>query len=108
MQHIHAPKQLFALLAVAVMALPVFAVPASATPTPAQLDDEVSQRLQTTAASERIPVIVEGSPEGDGAGRAQRADSRVRSGGGLVVGSSSLLGASVAELTPTQIRALAA
>jgi serine protease AprX len=108
MQHLHAPKQLFALLAVAVMALPVFTVPASATPAPARLDDEVSQRLQTAAESVRIPVIVEGSPEGDGAGRAQRAETRIHSGGGLVVGSSSLLGASVAELTPAQIRALAA
>src|SRR5450631_4005902 len=108
MQHFHAPKPLFAFLAIAILALPVFAVPASATPAPVRLDDEVSQRLQTTDESLRIPVIVEGSAEGDGAGRAQRAESRVLSGGGVVVGSSSLLGASVAELTPAQIRALAA
>jgi serine protease AprX len=108
MQHFHAPKPLFAFLAIAILALPVFAVPASATPAPARLDDEVSQRLQTNDESLRIPVIVEGSAEGDGAGRAQRAESRVLSGGGVVVGSSSLLGASVAELTPAQIRALAA
>ncbi|HLZ30102.1 MAG TPA: S8 family peptidase [Chloroflexota bacterium] len=107
MLHFHAPKQLISLLAVAIVALPVFAVPASAAPAPARLDDEVSQRLQTATASQRIPVIVEGSPEGDGAGRALRAESRVLSGGGVVVGSSSLLGASVAELTPSQIRTLA-
>jgi len=108
MLHFRAPKQLIAFLAVAVVALPVFAVPASAAPGPARLDDEVSQRLQITADAQTIPVIVEGSADGDGTGRALRAETRVRSGGGIVVGSSSLLGASVAELTPAQIRALAA
>src|ERR1700724_1592057 len=108
MQRIQAPKPLFALLAVAILGLPVFAVPAGATPAPARLDDEVSQRLQTTDESQRIPVIVEGSSAGGRGGRAGLAESRVRSGGGVVVGSSSLLGASVAELTPAQIRALAA
>jgi serine protease AprX len=108
MQHFHAPKSLIALLAAAIVALPMFAVPAGAAPAPANLDDEVSQRLQTTPASQRIPVIVEGSLDGDGPGRAQRAEERVRSRGGVVVGSSSLLGASIAELTPAEIRALAA
>jgi len=110
MLHICAPKPLIAFLAAAIVALPVFAVPAGASPASAVLDDEVSQRLQTSDASLRIPVIVEGQPraQDDGAARAQRAESRVRSGGGHVVGSSSLLGASVAELTPAEIRVLAA
>jgi len=59
MQHFHAPKSLIALLAAAIVALPVFAVPAGAAPALAGLDDEVSQRLQTTPESERIPVIVD-------------------------------------------------
>jgi serine protease AprX len=112
MLHFHAPKPLIAFLAAAIVALPVFAVPAGASPASPRLDDEVAQRILTTAPSQRIPVIVEGSADGaddgDGAGRALRAEGRVLSGGGVVVGSSSLLGASVAELTPAEIRALAA
>jgi serine protease AprX len=111
MQLTHASKRLFVLFSVAILALSVFVVPASAAPAPGRLDDEVSQRLLTTAESQRIPVIIEGAADGrsksDGAGRAERAGNRVRSGGGRVVGASNLLGASVAELTPAEIRVLA-
>src|SRR5579859_3350144 len=107
-----ATKRLFAFLVAAILAVPLFSLPASAAPAPIRLDDELSQRLQTTAETQRIPVIVEGAPDGGpqetGASRAQRAENRVRSGGGHVVGISSLLGASVAELTPAEIRVLAA
>src|SRR3982074_1383970 len=112
MQLTHAPQRLFALLAAAILALPVSAAPVGAAPAPARLDDEVTQRLQTTADTQRIPVIIEGAPDRgaqtSGANRAQRAEDRVRSSGGHVVGTSSLLGASVAELTPAEIRTLAA
>jgi serine protease AprX len=106
-------RSLIAGLAAAALALPISAYPASAapTPTPAQLDDAVTQRLQTTPDSGLIPVIVEGasalSSGPDNSARAQQAESRVRSNGGRIVGSSTLLGASVAELTPAQIRSLA-
>src|SRR5216684_1988794 len=107
----HASKRLFALLAAALLALPVPVAPVSAAPLPARLDDEVSQRLLATAESQRIPVIIEGAPDSgpqaSGATRSQRAQDRVRSGGGHVIGTSSLLGASVAELTPAEIRTLA-
>src|SRR5262249_26584246 len=59
----------------------------------ASLDDEVAQRVQTTADTERIPVIIE-------------ANRGARAVGGRGVGSSSLLGAIVAELTPAEIRKL--
>src|SRR5439155_1311399 len=112
MQLTHAPQRLFALLAAAILALPISAAPAGAAPAPVRLDDEVTQRLQTTADTQRIPVIIEGAPDRgaqtSGANRAQRAEDRVRSTGGHVVGTSSLLGASVAELTPAEIRTLAA
>src|SRR5947209_1447727 len=88
-------------LAAVIVALPVAAFPASAAPAPAtQLDDAVVQRLQTTPESGLIPVIVEGAPAADNSARAQQAETRVRNNGGHVVGSSNLLGASVAELTP--------
>src|SRR5216683_2235623 len=107
----HAPQRLLALLAAAILALPVSAAPASAAQAPERLDDEVTQRLLTTAESQRIPVIIEGAPDRgaqtSGANRAQRAEDRVRSSGGHVIGTSSLLGASVAELTPAEIRTLA-
>jgi serine protease AprX len=94
-------------LAAVIMALPIAAFPASAAPTPAtQVDDEVTQRLQTTPDSGLIPVIVEGAPAADGLARAQQAETSVRGTGGRIVGSSSLLGASVAQLTPAQIRSL--
>jgi serine protease AprX len=108
----YAPRRLSALLFAAVLSASFFVVPASAAPAPVRLDDEVSQRLQTTAASDRIPVIIEGASDSgsqtSGASRAQRAESRVRSGGGHVTGASALLGATVAELTPAEIRILAA
>ena len=108
----HAPQRLLAFLAAAILALPISAAPASAAPAPVRLDDAVIQRLQTTAESQRIPVIIEGAPDSgpqaSGANRAQRAEARVRSSGGHVLGTSSLLGASVAELTPAEIRTLAA
>jgi serine protease AprX len=111
MQLTHAPQRFLALVAAAILALPISAAPASAANAPARLDDEVTQRLQTTAATQRIPVIIEGAPDRgpqtSGANRAQRAEDRVRSGGGHVLGTSSLLGASVAELTPAEIRTLA-
>ncbi|MBV9894350.1 MAG: S8 family peptidase [Chloroflexi bacterium] len=99
-------------MAAVVTALPLTAFPASAAPAPAspQLDDAVIQRLQAAPDSSLIPVIVEGalsSSNSDNLARAQQAESHVRSNGGHVVGSSSLLGASVAELTPAQIRNLA-
>src|SRR5258707_11371737 len=111
MQPTHAPQRFLALVAAAILALPISAAPASAANAPARLDDEVTQRLQTTAETQRIPVIIEGAPDrgpqASGANRAQRAEDRVRSGGGHVIGTSSLLGASVAELTPAEIRTLA-
>src|SRR6266702_2230188 len=110
--HLTHPQRLLAFLAAAIVALPVSAAPASAAQAPARLDDEVTQRLLTTAESQRIPVIIEGAPDGgmqaSGAQRAQRAEDRVRRDGGHVIGTSSLLGASVAELTPAEIRTLAA
>ncbi|HEX8967554.1 MAG TPA: S8 family peptidase, partial [Chloroflexota bacterium] len=111
MQPKHAPRSLLALLAAIVLALPLSVGAASAAPSPGQLDNEVARRLQITPESGLIPVIVEGAAGGtlasDGPSRARRAENRVRSGGGRVVSSSSLLGASIAELTPAQIRALA-
>jgi serine protease AprX len=110
MQRTHATKPLFALLAAAILALPAIPVSVSAAPAPTRLDDEVSQRILTTAETQRIPVIVEGThdgvDQGSGERRARRAESRVRSGGGQVVGTSNLLGATVAALTPAEIRAL--
>jgi serine protease AprX len=104
-------RSLIAGLAAATLALPISAYPASAAPTPAQVDDAVTQRLQATPESGLVPVIVEGasalSTGPDNSARAQQAEARVRSKGGRIVGSSSLLGASVAELTPAQIRGLA-
>src|SRR6266446_6063142 len=76
------PKRFFALLAAAILAVPFFVGPASGAP--------------------------DVGPQTSGASRAQRVEDRVRSGGGHVVGTSSLLGASVAELTPAEIRTLAA
>src|SRR5947207_8670996 len=109
MQRNYTPKTLLALLAAVILALPFSALPTSAAPAPAHLDDEVTYRLATTLASELIPVIVEGADAAaTNPGRAQQAEARVRNSGGHVVGSANLLGASVAELTPAQIRALAA
>src|SRR5258707_5267196 len=105
------PQRFLALVAAAILALPISAAPASAANAPARLDDEVTRRLQPAAEPQRIPVIIEGAPDrgpqASGANRAQRAEDRVRSGGGHVIGTSSLLGASVAELTPAEIRTLA-
>src|SRR5215467_10233534 len=100
MQRRFAPKSLVALLAAAVLALPFSALPASAAQAPTHLDDEVNRRLQTTPESGLILVIVEcaaaPSPTTN-PDRAQQAQTRVLSNGGPVVGSSSLLGASIAE-----------
>src|SRR5258707_12286298 len=100
----HVPQRLLAFLAAAILALPVSAAPASAAQAPARLDNEVTQRLQTTAESQRIPVIIEGTPDrgaqASGANRAQRAEDRVRSGGGHLIRTSSLLGARGAEASP--------
>jgi serine protease AprX len=105
-------KLLFSLLAAGCLALPSVPLTVSAAPGPSRLDDDVAQRVQSTPASERIPVIVEGAADGlptpDNQHRAQRAEDRVRSLGGQVKGSSNLLGATVAELTPSEIRTLAA
>jgi hypothetical protein len=60
MQPKFAIRTLFAFLATAVLALPVSAFPASAAAAPAQVDDAVAQRLQSTPESALIPVIVEG------------------------------------------------
>src|SRR5258707_7024340 len=111
MQPTHAPQRFLALVAAAILALPISAAPASAANAPARLDDEVTQRLQTTAETQRIPVIIEGAPDrgpqASGANRAQRAEDRVRSGGGHVICTSSPLAASGAELTPAAILTLA-
>ena len=111
MQRTHIWTPVVALLGAIVLALPCVVVPASAEPAPSRLDDEVSQRLQTAPESQLIPVIVEGaadtSPQAAPSGRAKRAEDRVRGAGGQVVASSNLLGATVAQLTPAQIRALA-
>jgi serine protease AprX len=89
------------------------AVPASAERAPARIDDEVARQLQTTAESQRIPVIIEGAFDNAaapnaGSVRADRAESSVRNTGGRITGKSSLVGATVAELTPAEIRALSA
>ena len=113
MHRFSAPRSLFALLAAAILALPISAAPASAASgNQNHLDDEVTQRLQSTPESGLIPVIIEGATDAaiapNSAARARRAEDRVRSGGGRIVGNSGILGASVAQLTPAQIRALAA
>src|SRR5438105_10676581 len=110
MQRNYTPKTLLALLAAVVLALPVSALPASAAPAgSAHLDVDLTHRLSTTPASGLIPVIVEGADAAaTNPDRAQQAEARVRNSGGHVVGSANLVGASVAELTPAQIRALAA
>ena len=103
------PRSLIALLAAAIVASPLSALPASAAPVGAQIDDEVASRLQTTPEANLIPVIIEGDHHVvDTASRAQQVESKVRSDGGVIRGSSALLGATVAALTPAQIRALAA
>src|SRR6266545_3792808 len=94
MPRIQASKLLFSLLAAAFLALPT--IPVSASPGPSRLDDDVAQRVQATPDAERIPVIVEGAT----------SEARVRTIGGRVKGSSNLLGATVADLTPSEIRAL--
>jgi serine protease AprX len=104
-------RSLLACVAAATLALPISALPASAASTPAQVDDSVTQRLNSTPESGLIPVIVEGasgpSTTPDNSARAEEAETHVRGKGGRIVGSSTLLGASVAELTPAQIRSLA-
>jgi serine protease AprX len=111
MQRRHAWKPVLAFLGAAILSLPLFIVPAAAAPAPSRLDDELSQRLQTTPETGLIPVIVEGAadtaPGAQLSARAQRAEDRVRGSGGHVVADAALLGATVAELTPAQIRALA-
>src|SRR5919199_1455017 len=111
MQRRHAWKPVLAFLGAAILSLPLFIVPATAAPAPSRLDDELSQRLQTTPETGLIPVIVEGAadtaPGAQLSARAQRAEDRVRGSGGHVVADAALLGATVAELTPAQIRALA-
>jgi serine protease AprX len=82
MHHTQPLKRFFAIFAAAILALSVFSVPASAAPAPFRFDAEVSQRLQSAAESQRIPVII--------------------------TRTSGLLGAGVAELTPAEIRVLAA
>jgi serine protease AprX len=115
MPRISFSKLLSSLLVVGALALPAAApIGVSATPAPGRLDDEIAQRIQVTPANERIPVIVEGAPDGfaqgDNIRRAQRAEDRVRTigAGTHVKGNSNLLGATVAELTPAEIRALSA
>ena len=111
MQRRNAWKPVVALLGAIILVLPVLVVPAAAAPSPSRLDDELSQRLQTTPEAGLIPVIVEGAadaaPGAQLSARAKRAEDRVRDSGGRVVASSNLLGATVAELTPAQVRALA-
>src|SRR5215216_6687510 len=105
MQRTRAPRPFLAVMAAAILALPVLPVAVSAAPAAPRLDDEVAQRIQIAADGQRLPVIIEGAvdaggSQGSGLRRAQRAESRVRSQGGQVVGNSELLGATVAELTP--------
>ena len=99
MHRTRALKQVIALLGATILALPLAVIPASAEQAPSRLDDEVSQRLQTTPDSQLIPVIVEGaaaaSPQTPST-RAQRAEDHVRGSGGHVVATSNLLGATVA------------
>jgi serine protease AprX len=92
---------------------PLTAAAAPASKNPGRLDDEVVRQLQSTPESQRIPVIVEGAPDSSdspsGAAnerRARRAEDKVRGKGGEVSSSSNLIGATVAQLTPAQIRAL--
>ncbi len=96
--------------AVAVLAFPLSAAAAPTSTPPGRLDDAVVRQLQLTPESQTIPVIVEGaldSSDNDGGERrARRAEDKVRGKGGNVSGSSALLGATVAQLTPSQIRDL--
>src|SRR6266540_2689206 len=96
--------------AVAVLAFPLSAAAAPTSTPPGRLDDAVVRQLQLTPESQTIPVIVEGaldSSDNDGGERrARRAEDKVRGNGGNVSGSSALLGATVAQLTPSQIRDL--
>ena len=104
-------KALFALLAAVVLALPISVAPVTAAPvssTPGGLDDEVSRLIQTTPESGLIPVIIEGATGATSLDRSKSAEDKVRTKGGRVVGGSALLGATAAELTPAQIRSLAA
>jgi subtilisin family serine protease len=108
MQRSSVHKPLLALLVAVILALPLSVAPVSAAPSsPNRLDDEVTQRVQATPESGLIPVIVEGAPAATTLDRAKMAEGRVRNSGGRVVGGSPMLGATVAELTPAQIRALA-
>ncbi len=117
MHRSHVTRSFIALVAAVALALPISApLTASAepaAPAPSQLDAAVAQRLATTPDSGLIPVLVEGADPatsvtaGDSTARAQQAEAHVRGAGGVVKGSAELIGASVAELTPAQIRNLA-
>src|ERR1051326_2451427 len=101
-------RSLIAILSASILALACSALPASAASGSAHVDDEVSRLLQATPESGRIPVIIEGASDvTSSADRAARTESHVRNGGGLLRGSSVLLGDTVAELTPAQLRTLA-
>lgn len=109
----HRSIRIFLAAAVAVLAFPLSAA-AAPTPTAGRLDDEVVRRLQSTSEAERIPVIIEGALDpsdsaatGANERRARRAEDKVRGNGGAVSSTSNLLGATVAQLTPAQIRSLA-
>lgn len=109
----HRPLRVFLAVAVAVLAFPLSAA-AAPTPTTTRLDDDLARQLQVSSETQRIPVIVEAAPDPNEATtpdangrRARRAEDKVKGKGGNVSGSSNLLGATVAELTPAQIRALA-
>jgi len=117
MQRSQLSRTFIALVAAAALALPISApLTASAAPAAAQpevVDAATAQRLQSTPESGLIPVIVEGADSASSSGvggstaRAQQAEAHVRGAGGIVKGSAELIGASVAELTPAQIRSLA-
>src|ERR1700687_3682656 len=105
----YASRRFFAVFAAALLAISTGVVPASAASTAATstpFNDDLAELLKTTAASQRIPVIVEGAPDWYDAvtrhsrGRAGRAGRQVALAGGHVRDGSGLLGAVFADLTP--------
>ncbi len=109
-------QRLGALLAALLLVLPASVVTAA----PGQgaravVDDDLTRHLQDVAEEARVPVLVEGSlakPLGPSARanveRAERAGSSAARAGGSVRGHLGLVGAVVADLTPAEIRRLAA
>jgi len=103
-------------LCIGVGVRPSFAASAPQSPVTVQsIDNDLAQRLQVSAQDARIPVLIEAvatppaSAGRDGnQRRAQRAADVASRSGGRVGGQIAMLGAAAAELTPAQIRQVAA